>query len=165
MDSGRSLLGIALGIGAVVLAAVVAVVVGTSRSPVTYPAGSPEAAIQTYLRACGDADDETAYAAFSTAVHAQLAFADYQQLARDNRSYSADPNAPARSVYIDDVSLDGDRATVSLTVEEAWTNGGLARNVYRSRRLLRMVREAGAWKIDVPLIWLDPAPAPYPKGS
>jgi hypothetical protein len=158
MDSGRSLLGIAVAIGAIALAAVVAVGVGSSRPPISYPEGSPEAAIQAYLRAWGDADDSAAYASFSTAVQGHISFVEYQQFARDRRGPFVDPNGPAVSVYIDTVRLDGDRATATLTVEETWSGGVFNTNVFRSRRSIGMIRESGAWKIDIGLVWLDPAP-------
>ena len=53
----------------------------------------------------------------------------------------------------------GDAVTVSLTVEE-FSGDGLNGSTYRSSRDIRLVRENGAWRIDEPLVWLDPAPMP-----
>jgi len=157
MGSGRSLLMIGLAVAAIATLAIIAVFVASTRPPVEYAAGSPEAAVQDYLRAWADGDDEVTLSAFSARVRADLTLADYRSMASDFRRYQDPPSGPTRRVFIDRATITGERATVDLTVEESWPGGPLdRRNTYRSVRSLSLVREDGAWKIDEQLVWLDP---------
>jgi len=155
VGSDRSLLAIAGGIGAIVIAAIVLVVVAGGRPAASFPPGSPQAAMQDYLAAWEAEDYPAAYAFFSAEVKAGVPLEQYRRVAEDQRQYGYPADA-SRSVFIDRVSEKGDRADVHLTVEEFSSGGGLGANVYRSTRVIRMVREDGSWNIDEPLIGLEP---------
>ena len=156
MGSMRSLLIIGLSVVAIVVLATVVVIRAGNRPPVVYPASSPEAAIQDYLQAWADGDDEATLSAFSARVRADLSLDDYRTMASEFRRYQDPPSGPTRRVFIDRATIQGERATVDLTVEESWPAEPLGRNTYRSVRSLALVREDGAWKIDEQLVWLDP---------
>ena len=156
MGSGRSILMIGLAVAAVATIAIIADFVASSRPPVEYAVGSPEAAVQDYLRVWTDGDDEAALSAFSARVRADLTLADYRSMTSDFRRYQEPPSGPTRRVFIDRATITGEKATVDLTVEESWQGGPLERNVNRSARRLPLIREDGAWKIDEQLVWLDP---------
>lgn len=150
MNRGRPLLIIVLGIMAVVVVSVAVVLVAGGGEPQVFERGSPQAAVQAYLAAWEDDDYAAAYQAFSTEVRAEASESEYRRMA--SSWYGPDP--PRHTAYIDSVSGSGDRMRVSLVVEEFY-GGGIGGESYRSERTISMVLEDGAWKIDVPLIWLD----------
>ena len=154
MTSTRAVLGIAAGILAILVLSVVVVLVAGGRGSQQFPAGSPESALQAYLAAHEDGDYEVAYGHFSADVRDQVSQAEYRQTSRDLHGFQ--PPELRRAVYIGEVEPDGERASVHLTVEEWYGDpfGGTS----RSEREVRMVREDGDWKIDEPLIGLEPAP-------
>ena len=155
MGSDRSLLAIAGAIGATVLAAIVLVVVAGDRPPASFPPGSPQAAMQDYLAAWEAEDYPAAYAFFSARAKDRVPLEEFRRAAEEQRRYGY-PAEGRRRVFIDRVSENGDRADVHLTVEEFSGQGGLGANVYRSTRIVPMVREEGSWKSDEPLIGLEP---------
>jgi hypothetical protein len=62
-------------------------------------------------------------------------------------------------VLFDRSEVDGDRARVWLTIEEYYDGGPFGgANTYRSTREIALVREGGEWRIDDPLIGLEPMP-------
>ncbi|MGH2456618.1 MAG: hypothetical protein ACRDHD_10235 [Candidatus Limnocylindria bacterium] len=155
MTSTRTLLAIAGGIAALLLLAVVVVVLAGNRQAQEFPPGTPEAAMQAYLRAWDDDDLPAAYAYFSADVRDRASLEEYQAVARSYGEPSFD--GPRRAVYIDGVDGSGDRVTLLLTVEERYGDAfGGGSNRYE--RPVRMVREDGEWKIDEPLIYVEPAP-------
>jgi hypothetical protein len=156
----RSLLLIGLGVVALVALTIVVVLLAGGRQAVAYPVNSPEGAVQRYLAAFDEGDYETAYTFFSEEVRGEMDLDEYE---RAVRSYGSFDGGPSRRVLFDRTSGDGDRMRVHLTVEEFYGGGGLGGgDTYRSSREVLMVRENGAWRIDEPLVWLDPAPFPEP---
>jgi hypothetical protein len=157
-SSNRSLILIA---GAVVaLAAVtilVVLLVGRDRTA-TYGADTPEGTVQRYLAAFEAGDLATAHGFFSSRVTAGMDLDAYRRnVDLQGQSY-ANPRA-SRRVLFERTTGSGDVVTVSLTVEE-FSGDGLNGSTYRSSRDIRLVRQNGAWRIDEPLVWLDPAPMP-----
>jgi hypothetical protein len=154
----RTLLLIGAGImGLVALAAAVVLLLG-SREPTTFPADSPEGVVQRHLAAFEDGDFETAHALFSSDVQADMDLETYERTAREYGGYQG---GPSRRILFDRTDLDGDVARVHLTVEEYYSGGPFGGGeTYRSAREIRLIREGGSWKIDDPLIGLDPAPFP-----
>jgi hypothetical protein len=151
---------IALGVVALVAVTVTVVVLAGGREAAEYPPDSPEGALQRYLAAFDEADYETAYTFFSDEVRGEM---DLDQYESTVRSYGTFSGQPSRRVLFDRTSGEGDRIRVHLTVEEFYGGGGLGGgDTYRSPREVLMVREDGAWRIDEPLVWLDPAPLPAP---
>jgi hypothetical protein len=161
MTSNRSILFIAAGIAGLVVAVTAVVLLVGGREPTTFPADSPQGVVQRYLAAWNDEDDEAAYAFFSAQVKAATTLAAYETAARDYHMYNRPGDMPARRVFVDRVTEDGNRATVWLIVEEV-SGDGLNATVYRSTRTVAMVRDPDGWRIDEALLWLDPGPFPGP---
>lgn len=158
MGSDRSVLAIAGGIGAIVVAAVLVVLVLGDRPASSFPPDSPEAAVQAYLVAWDAEDYAAAYAFFSAEVKGRVSLEEYRQVAREQGSYGY-PGGERRRVEIDRVDITGDRAEVRLTVEHFFDGGGLFGNGgYTSTSVLHLVREKGAWRFDEAVIGLEAGP-------
>jgi hypothetical protein len=153
MTSTRAVTLIAAGILALVVLGAVVVLLAENRTPTSFPAGSPEAAMQGYLAAWDSNDLETAYGYFSDAVQSQVTLAEYQDAVRGFGDVSPGDEA----IYIDAAEIDADRATVHLTVEH-YSGDGPGAETYRSTSTVRMVRDAAGWKIDQQLIGVEPIP-------
>jgi hypothetical protein len=152
--SNRRSVGVVVGsILAVVALTVVIVVFAGSREPKSFAAGTPEAALEGYLEAWNAGDLAAAYAAFSSSAQQELPFSDFERAARDWRSGQASVD---RLVFFDRSTGDAERVTVYLIVEETYGEG-FGAGSYRSEREVAMIREAGAWRIANPLVWLEPA--------
>ena len=157
LPANRSLAYIGAGIVALVIAtSIIVVVAGGRGQEAPLPAGSPQAALQEYLAAFADGDYEAAFAYFSSDVRAGTSARDYDQMVRSYGQPYGDGST--RRVLFDGVIGEGERVTVQLTVEEFYGGGLAGGDTYRSPREIRMRREGGAWRIDEPLIWLDPSP-------
>ncbi len=153
----RSLLFIGGGIALLVVVAVIAVVVLGSRDAPAFSADTPEGVVQRHLAAVEDEDYETAWGYLSARIRAELSLEDYRRASRDYGSY----DAGSRRVLFDRSEVDGDRARVWLTVEEYYDSGPFGgASTYRSTREIVLVREDGGWRIDDPLIGLEPMPFP-----
>lgn len=151
----RSLLVIGGGIVALVVVAVLAVVLFGSREPQSFAADTPEGVVQRHLAAVEDEDYETAWSYLSEAVQSEWSMDEYRRAARDYGYYGGQ----SRRVLFDRSEVDGDRARVWLTVEEYYGGGPFGGGeTYRSERQIALVREGGAWRIDDPIIGLEPMP-------
>ena len=155
MSSNRSLVYIGAGILALAVLGVAVVLLAESREPASFEPGSPQAAMQGYLAAWDEGDYEAAYGYFSDEVQADATLEEYESQARLHGTGFGESGD--RATYIDGVEGDGQRVTVHVTTEE-YFGGGPGAQSYRSQRQVRMVREADGWKIDEPLIWLEPIP-------
>lgn len=148
----RSLLIIAVGIVALVIVTIVVVLLAGSREQRQFPADSPEGVLQNYVAAYEADDLEAAYAYFSSEVQAEMSQRDF---------ISADAGygrgAPSRRVMFDRTSGSGDRVTLHLIIEEFYS-GGIDSSTSRYPRAIRMVREPDGWRIDEPLVGLEPGP-------
>lgn len=151
----RSLLAIGGGIVVIVVVAVIAVVLLGSRGAPSFSADTPEGVVQRHLTAVEGEDYETAWGYLSAAVRSDLSLDEYRRAARDYGSYGTE----SRRVLFDRSEIDGDRARVWLTVEEYYDGGPFGgANTYRSTREVALVREGGEWRIDDPIIGLEPMP-------
>jgi hypothetical protein len=154
----RTLVFIGGGILALVVVAAAVVLLLGSREPTTFPADSPEGVVQRHLAAFEDGDFENAHSFFSSDVQAEMDLQTYERTAREYGGYQGDTS---RRILFDRTDLDGDVARVHLTVEEYYGGGPFGGGeTYRSEREIRLIREGGSWKIDDPLIGLEPAPFP-----
>jgi len=154
----RTLLLIGAGILALVVVAAVVVLLLGSREPTTFPADSPEGVVQRHLAAFEDGDFGAAHAFFSADVQIDIDLETYERTARDYGGYQGDTS---RRILFDRTDVDGDVARVHLTVEEYYGGGPFGGGeTYRSPREIRLIREGGSWKIDDPIIGLEPAPFP-----
>ena len=151
----RSLLLIAGGVAALVIVTIVTVLLAGDRGAVEFDEDAPEGALQRYLAAFDEGDLDSAYGYFSSDVRAHM---DRDAYERTVRMY--DPGIDTqrtRRALLDGRLGEGDSIRLMITVEERYGEGlGASSNQYQ--REVRMVREAGAWRIDEPLVWLEPAP-------
>lgn len=152
----RSLLYIGGGIIAFVVVAALAVVLLGSRDVTTYGADTPEGVVQRQLAAFEDEDFDEAWSYFSGDVQATMPLDEYRRAARD---FGHSGGIGSRRILFDASTVDGTEATVRLTVEEYYEGGPFGGGeTYRSTRQIALVREDGAWRIDDPIIGLEPGP-------
>jgi hypothetical protein len=142
-------------LGAVILMIAVAALalIATAARPATqFAPGSPEAVFQAYLTAWDANDLDTAYATFSSRVHADVAIEEYRTLARSYPQRGAD-----RRVVLLDATTTGDRATLDLRVDEFSGSSGVfgGQSVWSRPLTVDLVREQGAWLLDAPLADLE----------
>lgn len=114
--------------------------------------------MQRYLAAWEERDYEAAYGFFSEEIKADATLDQYESQARSyGEGYIGGGET---ATYIDDAVGEGDEVTLHLTVEQFYADGGPGGSSFRTQRTVRMVREADGWKIDEPLIGIEPA-APF----
>jgi hypothetical protein len=154
----RGLWAIVVGVVGIAVISTAAVVLLAGRGPSTFPPDSPEAALQAYLEGFAAQDWETAYGSFSSDVQADVSYDEWVRAAEEWVTYSG---PQSRRVVVDDVEVDGNEATLYLTLEFA-EGGGLGGSSYSYPTQVQMVREDGAWKIDQPLVYVEPGPFPAP---
>jgi hypothetical protein len=140
------------GVIAAVAFAAVLVVIATTRPPAAYPAGSPEAAFQAYLRAWEADDTETVHAAFSDRIRAEFPLARYHAMLADYGWARADD----RRVVLVASRVDGDDATLDLRVDQFAEGGGMGGDVVSWEASVRLVHEDGTWHVDELLAGLEP---------
>jgi hypothetical protein len=141
-------------VGFVVVATAIVLMVGAA--PVReYPADSPEGTIQRYLRALDERDPAGAYALLSSAAQGRLSEA---QFADQQYAYGPYGDGSGRLVRIDRTEVTGDRATVTLTIEQYW-GGGFGSNRTVVHRTIRLIRETGGWRLDEALVGPELMPA------
>ena len=152
-STNRSLIYVAVAIVVLAATTVAVVLLAGDRESARFDADSPETALQRYLVAYEEGDLETAHAYFSADVRQRMDLDAYRR-AVDSWGIGSEPD---RSVLFDRSSGSGDRVELHLIVEQ-FAGDGLSGETYRSPRDIRLVREGGEWRIDEPLVWLDPAP-------
>lgn len=146
------------GIAALIVATALVVLVSAGREAEFEP-GTPEAALQAYLAAYESGDLDEAYGHLSSRIREDWSAAAYEDAVA---SYGpAGFEGPSRRILFDRSEVEGETARVHLTVEE-FSGDGLSGDTWRSPRVVRMVRENGAWLVDERLIGLDPGPHTIP---
>jgi hypothetical protein len=136
--------------GGVLVAALVVIVIGVvdlneGRRDATYPADSPEAAFQAYVRDWTSGEVDAAWAMVSASARERIS-AERFRSANLRRS-----DEPWR-VWIDDSAIESDRAVLYLSLESIVDDGLLGRDRIRESRRMTLVREDGRWVIDTPSI-------------
>lgn len=123
-------------VAGVALLAVVAAVVAAGRSQPTFDPSTPEGAVQGYLRAVLE-DDEEAAAGY-LAADSDCGVADFESAAVD---------LSAR-VVLRETTVSGEEATVE--VEVTYTGGGGPFDTYEwsEDQAFRLVREEGNWVLE-----------------
>lgn len=155
MSSNRSLLAIGGGVVAIVIIAVVVVLLAGDRESVEFGEDTPEGALQRYLAVFDEGDLTAAHAYFSDGVRDQMDLDAFERaVSAQEGGFGAERT---RRALFDGRSGDGDSVRLQLTVEE-FTGEGLGASSYRYQVEIPMVREGDAWRIDEPLVWLNPAP-------
>jgi hypothetical protein len=163
---GRSVLTISLGLGLLIVGCVTIILLTADRQvgPPTFPPQTPEGTVQRYVHALEDQDNETAYSYFSGAVQEDLSERDFT----DRSSFTAPlagfgfPGAERR-VRLLGVDLRGDRATVTLEIEEYFEGGfgPFGPGEFSYERPIRVALEDGEWKIDQALYGLESTQDPF----
>jgi hypothetical protein len=154
VSSNRSLFLIGGGIVALSIVAVLVVLLAGDRESVEFADDTPEAALQRYLAAFDEGDLGAAHAYFSDDVRDQMDLAAFQRAVNAERGFS---NEGTRRALFDGRTGEGDSVRLELTIEE-FTGQGLGASSYRYQAEVPMVRDGDAWRIDAPLVWLNPAP-------
>lgn len=145
------------GLAIVTLVAIAVIVaVALPDEPATYPAGSPEAAFQTFYQAWEAGDTDTAYAAMSSDVKRDMTSDEYRQMDSE-QSWQRDED---RRVVLLKSEVTGDRAVLDLRVDQFY-QGGLGGDRYSYDRSVRLVREDGVWLIDEPLVGIESVKSGY----
>ena len=140
---------------ALVVVAVIAIVLLGSREATAFPSDTPEGVVQRHLAAVEDEDYEAARGYLSAAVRADVSPDQYRRAAQD---YGYETGG-SRRVLFDRSEVDGDRARVWLTIEEYYDGGPFGgATTYRSTREIALVREGGQWRIDQPIVGIEPVP-------
>ena len=145
----RAVLATVVAIVALVLVALVLAVAAPSQ-PAAYAPGTPEAAFQDFYDAWGSGDVDGAYGYLSSNVARALTLSEYRQ-ADTEQSWQRDQQ---RRLVLQGVDVTGDRAVLHVRIDE-FSDGGLAGDRYASDRTVRLVREAGSWRIDEPLLGIE----------
>lgn len=132
----RNRAGLVLGIcvALLVLVAVVAAVLSTSRSGAQLPEGSPEATVQDYLRAVTDGDTRRA------ATHLDPEGRCTERDLRD--AHAGDPTR----VVLRDTRTEGEEADVRVDLVHG-DGGPFGGDGYREELTLDLRREGGAWVV------------------
>lgn len=154
----RGLFLVGAAIAALLVATVAIVLVAGGRDAPDLQPGTPEAAVQEYLAAFENGDLEAAYAHFSAELRSEWSLEDYEDAVDAYGGMTWE--GPSRRVLFDRTEVDGDVARVHLVVEEFYGDG-LSGDSFRSPRVVRLARDAGAWAIDEMVVGLEPAPAPF----
>jgi hypothetical protein len=126
-------------VGALVIIAVIAVVV-SSGSELELEPGSPEAAVQAYVRAVLDGDEDTAFG---------LLTADYQgELQRRCRDLRPPVDQDLR-VTLREVDGGSGEATVQVRITESGGSGPFDQYQYSYEERFELKGSAGSWLIDL----------------
>lgn len=120
-------------VAAILVLALLAVVISTSRGPIEYPAGSPERTLQSYFQAVIKGDKVAAFSYISQESPCT-------QVDMDN-SYVIDVGR----VDLESVQTSGDRSTIRVRLELG--SDSLFDNAYTEEHVFNLVKEAGEWKI------------------
>lgn len=149
-----------LGVSAIVLLlialAVGSVALAQRREPPRLPDTSPTGVVYNYLAALDREEYTTAYSYLSSSTRAWVSLDEFRR-----RAPRVSPSPPGRttSVSLSNERITGDWARVTIAVTAFYPSGPFGGNEYTRTDELILVREGGAWKIDVPrdaYHWLYP---------
>ncbi len=156
MSSNRWLL--AAGVGLVVLV-VASIAVGTTRRAETpFPEGSPERAVQLYVRAVEAGDAVALHALLSPEAQKRCELATIRQSLRF-------PNERDLRVTLRDSNVTGESAVIRVRVTESTGSQPFESGTYDHDETFDLVRATGAWLIDQPTwpVYCPPNfPTPFP---
>ena len=157
MTAGRWLALGGVAFAALVIAAVVVALVLPPKEA-TYPEGSPEAAVQAYLRAMASGEYETALGMLSKGTHEYTCTVNDLLIQRQGAEQVRDAR-----VEIKDVRLREMTATLTLVIR----HNGASRtppfndNGYTEEQVISLVQEEGAWRLGDGAFGRPPWPLNY----
>ena len=160
MGSNRPVILIGAGVVALAIVSVAVVLSMGDRTSEPFPEATPEGALQRYLESFESGDLAGAHAWFSDRVASEMDLPAYQRMVDQFGSVLAD-DRPRRVLVGEQVGT-GDSISLRVIVEEL-EDGGLGASTQRYEREIRMLRQPDGWRIDEPLIWLDPGPIEPPS--
>jgi hypothetical protein len=137
--SAMVLLLIALAVGSVALA--------QCREPPVLPDTSPTGVVYHYLAALDQENYDAAYSYLSSSTRAWISLDEFRR--RSPRPLGSPPGRTT-SVSLSNERITGERARVTIAVTTFYPSGPFGGNEYTRSDELDLVREGGAWKIDVP---------------
>lgn len=146
-DRGVLIIGLTL-VGLIVLAVLAALLVGEPQAE-EFAEGTPPRAIQDYLRAVRERDAERAYDFFSSDAQRRMSFRDFSS---NISGYGM--SAENTRIRLEDSDIAGDRATLTLEIQQFNDASLFDSNRYEYERTIVLVREDGEWKIDEPYLYL-----------
>lgn len=159
MSSNRLIFVIGGAVVAFAIASVLVVLTVGDRTSDPYPEDTPEGALQRYLERFERGDLAGAHAWFSERVTNDMDLAAYQRMVDQFGSVLADDRS--RRVLVDERVGTGDTVSLRVIVEEL-EDAGLGSSTFRYEREIRMLRQPDGWRIDEPLVGLEPGPITEP---
>jgi hypothetical protein len=137
----RTVLAIGGGVLVLVVIAVIVALTAGSSDPEVFPPGSPERALQDYVAAVNDGDREAAPALLTAAARARV---EADQFFPSPYCGGSDD----RRVRVDRTDITGNRATITLTVQEV-SSSVFDFDQYEYTQTAPMVLESdGQWKVN-----------------
>ena len=154
LASNRWLVGLGVGVAAIVVASVaVAVLFGDDEQ--SFPEGTPEAVVQTYLRGVRDRDSAAALASFTEELRGRCEAERLRQSYRYGREFRA---------TILETHERGDVVEVDVRIAEPGGGGPFGGDDYRHDHIVVLRRVDGAWRISEPPWPVEFCP-PTPLGA
>jgi hypothetical protein len=160
-SSGRWLAGMAIGVAALAITAVIVTLAASSGDPTSLPAGSPEARVQDFVLAIDDGEIDLAYGMLAPVISDNCSALDFRRFVDTGRSSDL-------RVELDNVDLIGDDAIVNVKVTSFSGSPpfDFSENQYNARFSLSKID--GAWVVmeapwpfsGCPPPPLKPAPTP-----
>jgi hypothetical protein len=143
----RFLLGIIIGAAALVVAAIALVLFGRPAPATPADPASPVGVVQAYIQAIWAGDVERAYGYLSSDAQQALPLTDYRKTFTRG-PYETDSE---RRLIIEPVSETPTRSEVKVTISRlAVREGPFATSTYHYDVTVILVRQADAWRVDVP---------------
>ncbi len=117
---------------------VVTILINVLRSPASYPPGSPEAAVQGYLQAVLDGDDDGAFARFTPELRERCASRDLDE--------TFVPDQVRITLAETDIDADDARVTIRLRFDR--DSDPFDAGSFDSFERIDLTRVGGEWLID-----------------
>jgi hypothetical protein len=125
-------------VGVLLIASVVLALV---RSEASFPEGSPEAAVQIYLRALQDEEFATAHSLFSAELRAECSLDDFRSGLIDYKGAIAD-----QRVILEDTDDSNETVAITARISRISDSGPFGVSEYSSRQVFTLRQEDGAWR-------------------
>ncbi|MBI2861584.1 MAG: hypothetical protein HYX89_02065 [Chloroflexi bacterium] len=138
----RLLVGLLVGIGLILVASFVVLILVQGRPQETFPPGSPEDVVQRYFRAVNDEDWRTAYDLLASSVKARVSFEEFR-----SRSGGPQPVEQSQRALLQRSVVRGNDADVTLLVTTFSADRPGSFNEFSRTVTFALVREDGEWHI------------------